>query len=550
MDVLLDPQTWLALLTLTALEIVLGIDNIIFISILANKLPDDQRDNARRVGILAAMAMRIALLLGINWVVSLTAPLVEVLGREFSGRDLILIVGGLFLIGKATLGDPRPHGGRRPRPRDPRSHVLLGRSIAQIMLLDIIFSLDSVITAVGMANDISVMIAAVVIAVLVMLVASGYVTRLIDRHPTLKMLALAFLLLIGVTLVADGLGTHIDKGYIYFAMGFAVFVEALNIRWSSRNSKPLKMHDPYHEIDETSGREHARDGGAAGPGLSLCAGGSAWTGPMCGPSRRSTAAHPSAPRKDHMLTLGYKASAEQFGPPPSSRLRHRRGAPASTPSGRATTTSPGGTRTAMPPTRSCGSARPPRPRERVVLGTSVLTPSFRYNPAIVAQAFATLGCLAPERVVLGVGTGESLNEVVVGVEWPEQSERFARLKESVDLIQTLFRGEFVSFEGQYYKTHNATIYDNRRRRSRSTSRPPVRPPRGSPDASRTASSAPRARARSCTRTRSCRPSRRAPRRPAATRRPGHDDRDEGLLRHRSGPGDGGHQDLGRARAAR
>jgi predicted tellurium resistance membrane protein TerC len=252
MDILSNPEVWIALLTLTALEVVLGIDNIVFISILANKLPEDQRDNARRVGILAAMAMRIALLLAINWVVGLTAPLVEVLGQEFSGRDLILIVGGLFLIGKATWeihgrmeGDDHVRG-------TPGATSFWG-TIAQIMLLDIIFSLDSVITAVGMANDISVMIAAVVIAVLVMLVASGYVTRLIDRHPTLKMLALAFLLLIGVTLVADGLGTHIDKGYIYFAMGFAVFVEALNIRWSSRSSKPLKMHDPYHEIDETSG---------------------------------------------------------------------------------------------------------------------------------------------------------------------------------------------------------------------------------------------------------------------------------------------------------
>jgi predicted tellurium resistance membrane protein TerC len=247
-ELLLEPQTWLALLTLTALEIVLGIDNIIFISILANKLPADQRDRARQVGILAAMGMRILLLLGINWVVSLTQPLFEVFGREFSGRDLILIVGGLFLIAKATW---EIHGRMEgdDHVRVTPKVTSFWSVIVQIMLLDIIFSLDSVITAVGMANDIAVMIAAVVIAVLVMLVASGYVTRLIDRHPTLKMLALAFLLLIGVTLVADGLGTHIDKGYIYFAMGFAVFVEALNIRWSSRNAKPLKMHDPYHELE-------------------------------------------------------------------------------------------------------------------------------------------------------------------------------------------------------------------------------------------------------------------------------------------------------------
>jgi predicted tellurium resistance membrane protein TerC len=248
-DVLLDPQTWLALLTLTALEIVLGIDNIIFISILANKLPDDQRDNARRVGILAAMAMRIALLLAINWVVGLTAPLVEVLGQEFSGRDLILIVGGLFLIGKATWEiHGRIEGDDHVREAGPVTSFW--GTIVQIMLLDIIFSLDSVITAVGMVNEIAVMIAAVVIAVLVMLVASGYVTRLIERHPTLKMLALSFLLLIGVVLVADGLGQHIDKAYIYFAMGFAVLVEALNIRASSKTSKPVKLHDPYHELPD------------------------------------------------------------------------------------------------------------------------------------------------------------------------------------------------------------------------------------------------------------------------------------------------------------
>ena len=248
MELLLDPQTWLALLTLTALEIVLGIDNIIFISIVANKLPPGQRDRARQVGIIAAMAMRIVLLLGINWVVGLTEPLFEIVGREFSGRDVILIVGGLFLIGKATWEiHGRLEGDDHVREA-PRTNSFWG-AIVQIMILDIIFSLDSVITAVGMANDIAVMVAAVVIAVLVMLVASGYVTRIIEQHPTLKMLALAFLLLIGMTLLVDGLGTHIDKGYIYFAMGFSVFVELLNIRWSSRNSKPLKMHDPYHELD-------------------------------------------------------------------------------------------------------------------------------------------------------------------------------------------------------------------------------------------------------------------------------------------------------------
>ena len=265
MEILLDPANWLALLTLTALEIVLGIDNIIFISIVANKLPAEQRDNARRVGIVAAMGMRILLLLGISWVVSLTQPLFEILGRGFSGRDVILIVGGLFLVAKATWEiHGRMEGDDHVREA-PRGTSFWG-SIVQIMLLDIIFSLDSVITAVGMANELVIMIAAVVIAVLVMLVASGYVTRLIDRHPSLKMLALAFLLLIGVTLIADGLGTHVDKAFIYFAMGFSVFVEALNIRWSSRNTKPLQMHDPYHEVGEAGvGPAGSAADGAAAP---------------------------------------------------------------------------------------------------------------------------------------------------------------------------------------------------------------------------------------------------------------------------------------------
>lgn len=249
MELLTNPEIWIALLTLTALEIVLGIDNIVFISILANKLPDDQRDNARRVGILAAMGMRILLLLGISWVVTLTEPLFEILDHEFSGRDLILIGGGFFLVAKATW---EIHGRMEgdDHVRDAGKVVSFWSVIAQIMVLDIIFSLDSVITAVGMVDEVAVMIAAVIISVVVMLVASGYITRVIDRHPTLKMLALAFLLLIGVTLLADGFGAHVDKGYIYAAMGFAVFVEILNIRRSSKQAKPLKMHDPYHETGE------------------------------------------------------------------------------------------------------------------------------------------------------------------------------------------------------------------------------------------------------------------------------------------------------------
>jgi predicted tellurium resistance membrane protein TerC len=246
-ELLTNPETWVALLTLTALEIVLGIDNIIFISILAGKLPVEQRDNARRVGILAAMGMRILLLLGISWVATLTQPLFEVAGIEFSGRDLILIVGGAFLIGKATWEiHERLEGAGHVR--EVGTVTSFRSVIVQIMLLDIIFSLDSVITAVGMANSLIVMVAAVVLAVLVMLVASGYVTRLIDRHPTLKMLALSFLLLIGVTLVAEGFGQHVDKGYIYAAMGFAVLVEALNIRVTSTDNEPVRMHDPFREL--------------------------------------------------------------------------------------------------------------------------------------------------------------------------------------------------------------------------------------------------------------------------------------------------------------
>jgi predicted tellurium resistance membrane protein TerC len=245
MELLTNPEAWVALLTLTALEVVLGIDNIVFISILANKLPAEQRDLARRVGLLAAMGMRILLLLGISWVVGLTEPLFELAGRDFSGRDVILLGGGLFLIGKATWEiHGRLEGDEHTRTVAPATSF--GSVIAQIMVLDIIFSLDSVITAVGMVNEIVIMVAAVVIAVVVMLVASGYVSRLIERHPTLKMLALSFLLLIGVVLVAEGLGQHIDKAYIYFAMGFSVFVEALNIRSSrKRQTQPVGLHDPY-----------------------------------------------------------------------------------------------------------------------------------------------------------------------------------------------------------------------------------------------------------------------------------------------------------------
>ena len=260
MELLTNPDTWIALLTLTTLEIVLGIDNIVFISILAGKLPPDQRDRARKVGLLGAMGMRIALLLAIGWVVSLTQPLFNVLGRDISGRDLIMFGGGLFLLAKATWEiHQRLEGDEHQRKAGAAASF--GAVIIQIMLLDIVFSLDSVITAVGMANEVIIMITAVVIAVGVMLVASGPISRIIEEHPTLKMLALSFLLLIGVVLVAEGLGQHIEKGYIYFAMGFSVLVEFLNIRASRRKKPkpPVQLREPYE------GRiEAAESSGAAG----------------------------------------------------------------------------------------------------------------------------------------------------------------------------------------------------------------------------------------------------------------------------------------------
>jgi predicted tellurium resistance membrane protein TerC len=243
MTVFTSPEAWLGLLTLTVLEIVLGIDNIIFISILAGKLPQAQQGRARRVGLLGAMLTRIALLAALAWIIRLTAPLFSVLGHTVSGRDLILIVGGLFLLTKSTreiheaLEGETGHG-------ESRVHASFAAVVGQIMLLDIVFSLDSVITAVGMARHLSVMIAAVVLAVGVMMFAAAPISDFVHKHPTIKMLALSFLLLIGVSLIADGLGQHIAKGYIYFAMGFSVFVEMLNLRIRAR-SKPVELREAY-----------------------------------------------------------------------------------------------------------------------------------------------------------------------------------------------------------------------------------------------------------------------------------------------------------------
>jgi predicted tellurium resistance membrane protein TerC len=244
LDAFLTADGLIALVTLSVLEVVLGIDNVIFISILAGKLPVDQQERARRIGLMAAMGMRILLLLSIAWIVRLTQPLFTVLEQEFSGRDLILLGGGLFLLFKATheihdkLEGEEGHVNARVAPT-------LGAVITQIMLLDIVFSLDSVITAVGMAEDLSVMVAAVVIAVGIMMFAAGPVSAFVEAHPTVKVLALSFLLLIGVSLIADGLGFHIPKGYIYFAMGFSVFVEMINLR-AKKKGKAVKLHDGYH----------------------------------------------------------------------------------------------------------------------------------------------------------------------------------------------------------------------------------------------------------------------------------------------------------------
>jgi predicted tellurium resistance membrane protein TerC len=238
-------EGWIALLTLTVLEIVLGIDNIIFISILAGKLPKTDRERARVVGLSLAMFIRIALLLSITWVMGLTAPMFAMFAREISGRDLILLAGGLFLIGKSTHEIHTSLEGEEERETG-RARASFTGTIIQILLLDIVFSLDSVITAVGMAEAVSIMILAVVIAVAVMLVASKPIAAFVEHHPTIKMLALSFLLLIGVSLMGDGFYQHIPKGYIYFAMGFSIFVEMINLRVRAK-SKPVHLHNPYTE---------------------------------------------------------------------------------------------------------------------------------------------------------------------------------------------------------------------------------------------------------------------------------------------------------------
>jgi predicted tellurium resistance membrane protein TerC len=238
-------EGWIALLTLTVLEIVLGVDNIVFISIIAGKLRPELRERARKTGLSLAMFIRIALLLSITWVMGLTTTLFSLLGQDLSSRDLIFIGGGLFLIFKSTheIHD-RLEGEEGDKSAKPAASF--ASVIAQILALDVVFSLDSVITAVGMAEHVGVMVTAIVLAVLVMLVSSGVIGAFVDRHPTVKMLALAFLLLIGVSLIGEGFGQHIPKGYIYFAMGFSVFVEMINLRVRAK-TQPVRLHQRYTE---------------------------------------------------------------------------------------------------------------------------------------------------------------------------------------------------------------------------------------------------------------------------------------------------------------
>lgn len=256
MDWLTDPQAWIAFLTLVTLELVLGVDNVIFISILAGKLPAHQQGQARTTGLVLAIVSRILLLFSLSWIIGLTEPLFSVLHYKISGRDIILILGGLFLLGKSTheihqkLEGVEGHASARVGPS-------FASVIFQILLLDVVFSLDSVITAVGMVDQLTIMIAAVIIAAGVMIVSAGPISSFVDRHPTIKMLALSFLLLIGFTLIVEGLHQHIPKGYVYFAMAFSVFVELLNLRLRKTPATPVKLHEAYVRETQPGGAVEA-----------------------------------------------------------------------------------------------------------------------------------------------------------------------------------------------------------------------------------------------------------------------------------------------------
>ena len=254
MELLADPQAWIAFLTLTALELVLGIDNIIFISILVDKLPPERRETARKIGLFMAMFMRIGLLLVLAWIVGLVAPLFTVFNQAISGRDLILILGGLFLIWKSTGEIHQSLEGEEANERNVVK-ATFAAVIVQIMIVDLVFSLDSIITAVGMVDEIAVMIAAVVVSVALMMVFAGPIGRFVSAHPTIKMLALAFLVVVGVVLVAEGFGHHVPKGYVYFGMAFSLGVEMLNISLRKRSKHPVKLHaGPIPGSDDSAAR--------------------------------------------------------------------------------------------------------------------------------------------------------------------------------------------------------------------------------------------------------------------------------------------------------
>lgn len=244
MELITDPAAWMAFLTLTALELVLGIDNIVFISILADKLPARRREWARRIGLFLAMFMRIGLLVTLSWIIGLTRPFFSVLGQEISGRDLILIAGGLFLLWKSTKEVHQLLEGEKGTASSKAPETFAG-VIVQIVLIDAVFSLDSIITAVGMVDELAIMVAAVVAAVGLMMLFATPVGRFVSAHPTVKMLALSFLFVIGVLLIADGFDQHIPKGYIYFALAFSVSVETLNLRVRKRAGQPVELHERY-----------------------------------------------------------------------------------------------------------------------------------------------------------------------------------------------------------------------------------------------------------------------------------------------------------------
>lgn len=244
MDWITDPQIWIAFTTLVILELVLGVDNVIFISILAGKLPVAQQAKARRFGLGLAVISRIALLFSLSWIINLTKPLVSIYRFDVSGRDLIMLLGGLFLMGKATheihqkLEGEEGHASTRVKPS-------FAAVMVQVLLLDVVFSLDSIITAVGMVDRLPVMIAAVIVSAVLMILTAASISSFVERHPTIKMLALSFLLLIGFTLIVEGMHQHIPKGYIYFAMAFSVMVEMLNLRLRKKQTAPVKLHEPY-----------------------------------------------------------------------------------------------------------------------------------------------------------------------------------------------------------------------------------------------------------------------------------------------------------------